>query len=921
MSTTRTAAGNALQELQKLGQSVWLDYIRRNLITSGELKKLVDAGLRGVTSNPTIFEKAIAGSNDYDDAMRKALDADPKMDTVALYERLAIEDIQMAADVLRPIHDATGGADGFVSFEVAPDRAYDTKSTVADARRLWKIIARPNVMIKVPATQEGVFAVETLIAEGINVNVTLMFSLAHYEAVAQAYIRGIEKNKDPKAVASVASFFVSRVDTLVDRQLEQNGSPEALALRGKVAIANSRIVYERFEELFGSDRFKKLMEKGARVQRPLWASTGTKNPAYSDVLYVNELIGSHTVNTLPPATLDAVRDHAAIKETLKGGVEEAKQLFAKLAKLGVDMASVTETLQNQGVALFEDSYKQLLKALDEKRKKVLDNRLDPQRMALGFAQRAVDSRLADWQAAGFGRRLWAKDYTLWAKEPAEITNRLGWLTLPDIMGEQADDLAEFVQGVRAAGFDNIVLLGMGGSCLAPEVFETTFGHTIGYPDLAVLDSTHPDAVRAIEKSAPLERTLFLVSSKSGTTIEPSSYMKYFWARVGEKTKDVAAHFVAITDPGTALVKEARARKFRRIFEAVPDVGGRYSALTHFGLVPAALIGVDIKRLLHVAGRMCEACAAVVPVANNPGLVLGAALGELALAGRDKVTFATSRSFALMPAWLEQLIAESTGKDDKGIIPVAGEPLGLPEVYGPDRVFVYLRAAQDADTEQEARLKTLEAAGFPILRIEAGETLDLGQEFFRWEVAIAAAGAVLGIQPFNQPDVELAKNLARQAMAGPAQAAAGAEPVPASDPEKLKKVVADWLGKAGAGNYISIQAYLAPKNSTTGALESIQKTLRDTTRLATTLGYGPRFLHSTGQLHKGGPNTGLFVQFVDEPSDPLPVPETDYTFGQLIKAQALGDFQALTQRGRRVLRISLGRDVAGGLARFEHAVRG
>jgi transaldolase/glucose-6-phosphate isomerase len=573
------------------------------------------------------------------------------------------------------------------------------------------------------------------------------------------------------------------------------------------------------------------------------------------------------------------------------------------------------------VTLFSDSYKQHLKALDEKRKKLLDQRLDPVSMSLGSAQTAVDKRLADWQAADFGRRLWAKDFTLWAKEPAEISNRLGWLTLPETMSAPAADLAQFVEAARSDGFDNVVLLGMGGSSLAPEVFETTFGHRSGYPDLCVLDSTHPDAVRAVEKTADLAHTLFIVSSKSGTTTEPNSYMKYFWARVNEKTGNAARQFVAITDPGTPMVKEAQARKFRRIFETLPDVGGRYSALTNFGLVPAALIGVDVPRLLEVAGGMAQACGSAVPVASNPALRLGAALGELALAGRDKVTFATSRSFALLPAWLEQLIAESTGKNGKGIVPVAGEPLGPPEVYGRDRVFVYIRATQDADPDQPAKVKALEAAGHPVIRIEAGETLDLGQEFFRWELAVAAAGAVLGIQPFDQPDVELAKVLARQAMTGAAQTVAGAEPVRAADADALKSAARDWIAKAKPGNYISIQAYLAPKAATTTALESLQKTLRDTTRLATTLGYGPRFLHSTGQLHKGGPNTGLFVQFVDEPSEPLPVPETDYSFGQLIKAQALGDFQALVQRGRRVLRVNLGKSVTDGLRQFENAVRG
>ena len=550
---------------------------------------------------------------------------------------------------------------------------------------------------------------------------------------------------------------------------------------------------------------------------------------------------------------------------------------------------------------------------------MLDSHVDPQRMSLGPAQRATDQRLADWDAAGFARRLWAKDHTLWAKKPAEIANRLGWLTLPEAMQAQAPAIAAFVQEARAAGFEHVVLLGMGGSSLAPEVFARTFGHTAGYPDLTVLDSTHPAAVRAVEKSVNLDRTLFVVSSKSGTTIEPNSFLNYFWARVAEKSKTPGSHFVAITDPGTVLGKHAAARNFRRVFEALPDVGGRYSALTHFGLVPAALLGVDVAGFLQVASRMAQACA--MPAAKNPGLILGAALAELARAGRDKLTFITSPALALLPAWLEQLIAESTGKNGKGIVPVAGEPLGAPEQYAQDRVFVYLRAAQDADAGQEACLKTLEAVGHPVIRIEVGNTFDLGQEFFRWEVAVAAAGAALGIQPFDQPDVELAKTLARQAMAGASQGAAADAPVLASDRAALQKAVADWLGKAKPGDYIALQAYLASNDSTDGALATLQKTLRDTMRLATTLGYGPRFLHSTGQLHKGGPNSGLFVQFLDEPSEPLAVPETGYTFAQLIQAQALGDFQALAQRGRRILRVQLGRNASPGIKSFEEAVRG
>ena len=545
--------------------------------------------------------------------------------------------------------------------------------------------------------------------------------------------------------------------------------------------------------------------------------------------------------------------------------------------------------------------------------------MNTQTLSLGNASAAVEKRLENWTREDFARRMWARDYTLWAKKPDEIANRLGWLTLPAAMLAQTADIAQFVEGVRRDGIDHVVLLGMGGSSLAPDVFQATFGKAFGYLDLKVLDSTHPAAVKAVEKSVSLDRTLFLVSSKSGTTIEPLSFMRYFWEQLGTKTNDVGRHFAAITDPGSSLAKLGRERGFRRVFEAIPDVGGRYSALTHFGLVPAALAGVDVVHLLRVTGNMAEACGEGVAAKDNPGLLLGAALGELALAGRDKVTFVTSPSLGALPIWFEQLIAESTGKDGKGIVPVAGERLGPPEVYGPDRVFVYLRAAQDRDQAQETQLTAIENAGHPMIRIGVGELPDIAQEFFRWEVATAAAGAALGIQPFDQPDVELAKNLARKIMSGAAQGSEGAELIGAGS-EDLPKAVSEWLGKARPGDYLSIQAYLGPTEGLNERLTHLQQKLHERTRLAATMGYGPRFLHSTGQLHKGGPNTGLFVQFTDEPAEKLPVPETDYDFAGLIRAQALGDYQALAQGGRRILRVNLGRNAASGLRRFEETLK-
>ncbi len=920
---------NPLKELEKQGQSIWLDYIRRSLITSGELGRLIrEDGLRGVTSNPTIFEKAISGSKDYDDALRVRLGEDPHADTAALFETLAVEDIQKAADAFRPVYESTQRADGFVSLEVSPRLAHDTAGTLAEARRLWKALDRPNVMIKVPATPEGIPAIAALIGEGINVNVTLMFSLAHYEAVAQAYLRGLERSSEPQ-VASVASFFVSRVDTSVDRKLGEIGTPEALALRGQAAIANARMVYRRFREIFNGASFAALRNRGARVQRPLWASTGAKNPAYSDVLYVEQLIGADTVNTVPPATLDAFRDHGRVAgNTVEQGQAEAEETLKRLAKLGIDLNAITESLQADGVSSFAASFEQLLGALEEKRKGLLAGQATREQLNVGSYQGKVEERLQAWQKDRFACRLWQKDPTLWSSQPApELTDRLGWLNLPEQMHEQLDELAGFAQQAKADGIRHVVVLGMGGSSLAPEVFQQSFGNAPAHPALIVVDSTHPAAVRDVEKRIDLLHTLFLVSSKSGTTGETLSFFRYFWERVSRLTGTPGRHFVAITDPATPLEKVAMERKFRRTFSAPPEVGGRYSALSVFGLVPAALIGVDVHRLLDRAWRMAEASAFCVPGSDNPSLTLGSTLGELALAGRDKVTFLASPSLASLPAWVEQLIAESTGKDGKGILPVADEPVRPLEGYGPDRLFVHLSRDGPGDGEGDSKLETqlaaLEAAGHPVVRLGLSEMVDLGQEFFRWEVAVAAAGAVLGIHPFNQPDVQLAKELARQAM-GQAKAKAkkshnGEKPISAARRKPLAQALQSWLAAVGPGDYIALQAYLAPAAEVTTALQKIRQALGSRLKAPTTLGYGPRFLHSTGQLHKGGPNTGLFLQLVDNPKQDLAVPETEYTFGALIQAQALGDFMALKQRGRRVLRVNLGSDVEGGLKRLAEVV--
>jgi transaldolase/glucose-6-phosphate isomerase len=534
---------------------------------------------------------------------------------------------------------------------------------------------------------------------------------------------------------------------------------------------------------------------------------------------------------------------------------------------------------------------------------------------LGTYQALVDRRLGQWKREHLARRIWEKDPAVWGQASgAEISNRLGWLRLPSQSQDEIKRWGALRDQILRDGITSVVLLGMGGSSLAPEVFQSTFGNAAGHPGLVVLDSTHPQAVRGLEDRLTLDRTLFIVSSKSGTTIETMSFYRYFFSRLSQVVDRPGRHFVAITDPGTPLESLGKERGFREVALAPTEVGGRYSALSAFGLLPASLIGVDVQELLRRAAAMAAACGTAAPEDLSPGVRLGAALGELARAGRDKLTLLASPSLASFPQWLEQLVAESTGKGGKGIVPIVDEPVpdaysapgaGAPGAYGNDRVFIQITLAGEVSPQHDRLLASAAADHHPVVRIMLADRADLGAEMFRWEVATAAACAVLGVHPFDQPDVELAKKLARKVMdeTGSGTAGLAAPAFNATDPAAVEMALAPLLTKKMPGDYLSLQAYLAPTRAATGLLQEIRARLGRQTGLPTTLGYGPRFLHSTGQLHKGGPNTAVCVQIIDDPREDLAIPETAYSFGGLIAAQSLGDFEALAQRGRRVLRLA------------------
>ena len=906
---------NSVQEARRLGQSIWYDNIRRGLLTSGELEGLIEQGVTGVTSNPTIFEKAIAGSTDYDKALTSLAHSGKSADET--YEALVLEDIREAANLLRPVYDRTAGADGYVSLEVSPTLAHDTKGTVVEARRLYAALGRPNVMIKVPATPQGIPAIRRLIGDGINVNVTLIFSIDAYLQVVEAYIAGLEdlagKGGDMRKVASVASFFISRIDTAVDILLEERirqGHEGLKGLLGKTAIANAKLAYRAFQGTFGSQRFADLLANGARVQRPLWASTGTKNPTYRDVLYVESLIGPDTVNTMPPATLTAFLDHGRAEATLEQDAPDAERMVEALAAAGVSMDQVTEKLLADGVKSFADSFDKLMANIEEKRTQLLAQGGGQPGVSIGTHLPDVEAALADLQQGDVVGRIWRRDHTVWKPGPEEITDRLGWLTVTELMCEQVPGLESFASEVRDAGYRHVVLLGMGGSSLGPEVLRQAFGSASAYPELVVLDSSVPAQIQAVTDAIDPAHTLFLVSSKSGGTIETLSGYIYFRGLVDRATGKERAgrNFVAITDLGTSLERMAQEQGFRRVFVNPSDIGGRYSVLSYFGLVPAALTGVDIAALLDRADCMREGCASCVPAHENPGAWLGAAMGTLALTGRDKLTLVTSPSIGGFGLWVEQLVAESTGKEDKGIVPVAREPLVAPASYGDDRLFVYLRLDGDSNDATDAAMESVKSSGQPVIRLGLRDRYDLGAEFFRWEFATAIAGAILGIHPFDQPNVQESKDVT----AGVLQSflTTGKLPQEESGPS-----LGDLLTQVRPGDYLAIMAYVRQTPEMDKAMSNLRRKVMERHRIATTLGYGPRFLHSTGQLHKGGPGNGLILQVTGGHEKDLPIPGKPYTFGVLAGAQALGDLQVLRRLGRRVSKVPLSRGDEGDIRRL------
>ena len=929
---------NPISKLAEFDQSIWLDYIRRDMLISGELEsQIINDKVKGVTSNPAIFKEAFA-SGYYDFAIRaKALQG---FDANEIYQRLAIEDIQFTCDLFRPVYDQTEWRDGYVSLEVSPELAHDTKATIEEARDLWQRVDRPNVLIKVPGTQEGLSAIKQLISDGININVTLLFGLERYAEVAEAYLSGLEERvetgKPIDRIASVASFFLSRIDVLVDPKLEkimnEEGEKASLAgqLHGEVAIASAKKAYQIYKEIFMSDRFKKLSEYGAMTQRLLWASTGTKNPAYSDIKYVEALIGPQTVNTIPPETLEAYRDHGEPANRLKEDLTKADNILEQLPGLGIDLAEITQRLEEEGVDKFSKPFNELLKIIEERRKEALSLPVNKIEYELGEFERSIQDRLQIMTKQNFNKRIWEKDPTLWKNDEESrnsIPHALGWMDIAGKMASLVPRIKHFVREVQQAGFTDVLCMGMGGSSLAPLLFERGFKTGKNGLQLTVLDTTSPATIQKIEQQLPLEKTLFIVASKSGTTAEPNVFADYFYNKLKLiKGENAGSHFVAITDPNTSLADKARTLKYRRIFTNFEDIGGRYSALTHFGLVPAALKGIEVESLLERGMRMQYACKMFESPSSNPALKLGAVMGELALQKRNKLTLVLSDSLKTLGMWLEQLVAESTGKEGIGILPVTGEELLDPFVYRDDRVFVHLYLKGEQDPETTKKINTL-SVRHPVVTIEIEDKLDIAQEFYRWEMAVAIASAIIGINAFDQPNVQesklttnrILKDYENDGMLPPIKPSAEDGELTfytyQNKFESVEELLGTFMDGNDANDYLAIHSYVDETPEMDELLQKLRTSFQRRLKLATTVGYGPRFLHSTGQFHKGGPNTGLFIQLTAADETEIGIPDKKYSFGVFKQAQADGDYKVLTDYGRRIIRVDLGTDIQQGITKL------
>lgn len=942
---------------QNYSRVLWFHHIGRALLRSGELNQLVDEHrLAGFTTEPALLEREIGEGTAYDDAIRES----PAVDPHPIFEGLLIEDVRAAADVLRPVYEESGRAAGYISFDLPP---LDTpQAKLREAKRLFAAIDRPNVMVKIPGKLTDLTAIEEALFAGVNVHVTMVYSVQTYVSNAQNYITALERRLyaglPVDQVASIISFGLALVDGMVDRHLENNiraAQNRADTMRvtannellGKVGIANARVAHRRFCDLFNGERFAALRAAGGHPQRILWADLQPHSPIQPPLMYLDGLAptANDTLFMVNRPLLQRLQERSEKEPAASAGADDSTEILSRLDHIGVDLDRIGRLLQGDQEDLFAEAYNKLIARVDGKRGVLVSGFMQRQKMVLGIYRRAVEAELQRLRGQKSISRSWARDTALWTDDPDHaqiIANRLGWMSIATDGRIDRERLRALRDEAQRERWEHVVLLGMGGSSLAAEVMYRTFGRQAGYPALIVLDSTDPAAILAVERAINLDKTVFVVASKSGSTLETTMMQRYFYVKYD--AAKAGAHFIAITDPGSRLADEARALNFRHILLNPEDIGGRYSALSYFGMAPAALVGLDFERIIDAGAQMQTANGASVMGNNHPGLWLGTVMGVLAGRGCDKLTLFANQEIAAFGDWAEQLIAESTGKDGKGIIPITGATIGMPHDYGDDRLFVYMRLDHARDNLDDG-VRVLQEAGHPVVILELRDRFEIGAEFYRWMFATAFAGMILGVNPFDEPNVAESKAITNRLLDQYVREGSLPRYMPIltegdvslyADEEMgkllaelrgqhdyeataLEGLIAAFLGLARSGEYIAFQAYLQPRAEHAELLGYIRRRARHTFRRAIMLGFGPRYLHSTGQLHKGGPNNGIFVQLTADDPEDVPIPGIPYSFSILKQAQAMGDYQALLAKGRRVLRIHFAKDPLRGLQKVTRAI--
>ncbi len=895
----------SLQTLNTYGQSAWLNYLRRAFLESGELGNLLEEGLGGITSTQALFAKAISHSSDYDDVLLDLLAKGKPIEVI--HEMLVIDDMQRAADGLHPVHEATEGLDGYVSVELDPAVIDDAVQTAAAARHLLRAVDRGNAMIEIPATPAGIEAIRELTSDGVCINVTHVFSLSVYEEVAAAYLAGLEQFFETHTVwriapSSVVSFSLNRIDRAVDEELARLKQEQ---LQGRAAISLAKMAYGRYQHIFSGPRWETLARRGGRPLRLKWTRTTPRNFAYPDLHYVEALIGPDTVMTFSPVTLNAFRQRGVAAPTLVEHHDQAQKLLVSLAALGIDLEAIATRLQQESLAEFRQQYQDLLRSVRQKQVQ-LQSGWQRMEMELGGVETAVADHITTLCRQRTPCRLWSHDHELW--QPALAGDQLGWLHIVEAMRENLSQLQDLVQDVHKLGFTHVVLLGMGGATLPGHVLAQLLQQSKGLT-LHVLDSINPHFIRHLSRQIMPDKSLFIVADKKGETFETLALFRHFYNLVTDAVGPgtVRMHFAAITDNGSPLHTLAGEHRFRHVFLNDPYVPEAFGALSYFGLVPAVLAGVDVTAVLDNALAMAgNASSCNCPIAgDNLGGQLGAVLAALVETGRDKLTFITPPELMPFTRWVEYLLAAALGKEQKGLVPVVGEPLLKLDEYGSDRAFVYL---QMADEKPPAILTKLKAAGYPVITLRWQTKTDAGGQFFLWQIATVIAAHLLNVNPFYQPNTDLVRQRTQELLDIYQQQ--GRLPPGKAAPINGRSLDI-FLAQVRPGDYITIQAYVPPTAENDAVLQDFCTCLRQHQQVPAMVSYGPAYLHTTAQLYQGGPRRGYFLQL----TTPLPLedvhipdaagePGTSMSFGVLNMAQALADGQVLARNWRHMMRFHL-----------------